>query len=140
MGQFLFCLIVYYIILYYNSLEAQLFSNVRQKGDTPSCEERWGGTGRNRWRGNRNQDIIYKEKNPFSITGKEYFKKNKNLKGRLIRIKYFSNIFTIIKCLVGQCCIVRPYKTLRCQHFTKFSFLKVGLQSFVLLIPQVWEI
>lgn len=72
--------VLYYIILlyhisYYNSLEAQLFSNVRQNGGTPCSEGRWGVTERNRERGNRNQDIVYKEKDPFSIKGKNCFKK-----------------------------------------------------------------
>lgn len=46
------------------------FSNERQKGSRSRQEERWGGTGRNSVRGNRNQDILYEER--------IYFRKKKS--------------------------------------------------------------
>jgi hypothetical protein len=54
-----FCFIIlYYIILYYIimlcSLRILLVSNERQKGGRSAWEEMWGGTRRNRGRGNHN--------------------------------------------------------------------------------------
>jgi hypothetical protein len=57
----------YYVLFYYYPLDACSFSNERQKGVVCRWEGRWGETRESRRRGNCNQDILYKEKNLFSI-------------------------------------------------------------------------
>lgn len=55
-----FCIIsLYFILSCLLSIRSLFFSNVRQKLGGPRGQRKWGETGRNREKGNCNQDILY---------------------------------------------------------------------------------
>lgn len=65
-----------FALFYFYYLVVCLFSNERQRDWRFECEEKWGGSWRNWWRGNNNQNVLY-EKSQISIKWKKKYYKSK---------------------------------------------------------------